>query len=283
MKFSITFALGLLLSAAASAAAFAPSSSSSSRRDVRSSVSPSSSSSALSAATGLGSGPNKGAPAPLGNDNKDKNKGIFFDWFGSAVEKSPFGNDKSEVVVIETDFKLAWVFAFSAIFIWMAYPDRSVCDPSSVHFCLPSFVPGLCAFAHMWFAAFLADRSSRCRVVFDDGAERFSIRDLYKEGSWSYADKFESARERPKNYVVGGSSGWEYDSFVNYDFFPSVDLPVLVYFKEDKTPRRKWTVGPGKYDARDNGMVHFFPAFCDSYQLKREFEKRGLDERKPKE
>ena len=28
-----------------------------------------------------------------------------------------------------------------------------------------------------------------------------------------------------------------YDSFVNWDFFPSVQLPILVYFKETQTPK----------------------------------------------
>ena len=28
-----------------------------------------------------------------------------------------------------------------------------------------------------------------------------------------------------------------YDSFVNYDFWPSIHVPVLVYFKEDQTPK----------------------------------------------
>jgi len=28
-----------------------------------------------------------------------------------------------------------------------------------------------------------------------------------------------------------------YDSFVNWDFFPSIQLPILVYFKETQTPK----------------------------------------------
>ena len=28
-----------------------------------------------------------------------------------------------------------------------------------------------------------------------------------------------------------------YDSFVNWEFFPSVDVPILVYFKETQTPQ----------------------------------------------
>jgi hypothetical protein len=40
-----------------------------------------------------------------------------------------------------------------------------------------------------------------------------------------------------KNYVLGTDNTWKYDSFVNWDFFPSVDLPILVYFKETQTPK----------------------------------------------
>lgn len=28
-----------------------------------------------------------------------------------------------------------------------------------------------------------------------------------------------------------------YDSFVNWDFFPCIQLPILVYFKETQTPK----------------------------------------------
>jgi hypothetical protein len=32
-------------------------------------------------------------------------------------------------------------------------------------------------------------------------------------------------------------SSRRYDSFVNWDFFPSIQLPILVYFKETQTPK----------------------------------------------
>jgi hypothetical protein len=34
---------------------------------------------------------------------------------------------------------------------------------------------------------------------------------------------------------------------VNWEFFPSEQLPILVYFKEIQTPADKWDVGPGKW------------------------------------
>ena len=41
-----------------------------------------------------------------------------------------------------------------------------------------------------------------------------------------------------------------YDSFVNWDFFPSVQLPILVYFKETQTPKvsnsRRFMIGMKK-------------------------------------
>ena len=40
-----------------------------------------------------------------------------------------------------------------------------------------------------------------------------------------------------ENVVVGGANRWGYDTFVNWRFFPSVDFPILVYFKENQTPR----------------------------------------------
>ena len=31
-----------------------------------------------------------------------------------------------------------------------------------------------------------------------------------------------------ENVVVGGANSWSYESFVNYDFFPSESFPILV-------------------------------------------------------
>jgi len=34
------------------------------------------------------------------------------------------------------------------------------------------------------------------------------------------------------NFAVGGVNRWKYESIVNWEFFPSEALPILVYFKE---------------------------------------------------
>ncbi|KAG7352454.1 DUF3119 domain containing protein [Nitzschia inconspicua] len=97
-----------------------------------------------------------------------------------------------------------------------------------------------------------------------------------------------TSKESGENIIVGGENKWTYDSFVNYDFFPKgwIDQPqgpILVYFKEKQTPSDKWMDGPGKSanseQALENGavpgQVHFFPAICDSKQLRDEWAKRG--------
>ena len=62
-----------------------------------------------------------------------------------------------------------------------------------------------------------------------------------------------------ENFAVGGENRWAYSSFVNWEFFPSVDLPILVYFKETQTPQDQWDVGPGQWangaDALAKGAV----------------------------
>lgn len=73
---------------------------------------------------------------------------------------------------------------------------------------------------------------------------------------------------------------WSYDSFVNYDFFPSEQVPILIYFKETQTPQEKWGVGPGALANAPEalsrgavpGQVHFFPAVGNVKQLKAGFE-----------
>lgn len=76
---------------------------------------------------------------------------------------------------------------------------------------------------------------------------------------------------------------WKYDSFVNYEFFPSEALPILVYFKETQTPSDQWNVGPGEMansaealaKGAVKGQVHFFPCIADAEILKKEFVARG--------
>ncbi len=70
---------------------------------------------------------------------------------------------------------------------------------------------------------------------------------------------------------------------MNWQFFPSEQLPILVYFKEIQTPADKWDVGPGKW-ANGNealqkgavkGQVHFFPCIADAQAIKAGFVRGG--------
>ena len=54
-----------------------------------------------------------------------------------------------------------------------------------------------------------------------------------------------------ENIVVGVANRWAYSTFVNWDFYPSLEFPILVYFKETQTP---------KPDGSEPGQIHFFPA-----------------------
>lgn len=118
----------------------------------------------------------------------------------------------------------------------------------------------------------------RIRFVFDDEAFEVKTKDFDEILSPDSA-----LVKTGDNFAVGGDNRWAYSSFVNWEFFPSVDLPLLVYFKETQTPKEKWEVGPGKIanspealaKGAANGQVHFFPCIADAQQIKAEFEKRG--------
>ena len=69
---------------------------------------------------------------------------------------------------------------------------------------------------------------------------------------------------------------WKYDTWVHYDFFPSKDFPILVYFKETQTPEEKWGEGPGGLDKVGGGQVHFFPAICNVEELDKMFKEKNL-------
>lgn len=122
-------------------------------------------------------------------------------------------------------------------------------------------------------------QTSRIRFLLD--SEAFELRT-------SGTDEEGNLQKTGENIVVAGENRWTYDSFVNYAFFPEgwIDQPqgpILVYFKETQTPSDKWSEGPGKNANSEEaiakgavpGQVHFFPALCNTKQLRAEFERRG--------
>lgn len=118
------------------------------------------------------------------------------------------------------------------------------------------------------FGLFLAFQTTTLRFTLDDA--NFSL----------VRSNLESTGE---NVVVGGENSWSYDSFVNYDLFPSRSFPILVYFKETQTPEEFWNVGPGEQANSEEalakgavpGQVHFFPAIANTEDLIKGFEKHG--------
>lgn len=112
------------------------------------------------------------------------------------------------------------------------------------------------------FAGFLAFQTTNLRFVFNDSTKTF---DLVQSGG----------DDTGENFVVGGANSWKYDTFVNWDFFPSPAFPILVYFKETQTSDEKWDVGAGKLDESSTGQIHFFPAIANCAELAAGFERNG--------
>lgn len=108
------------------------------------------------------------------------------------------------------------------------------------------------------FSLFLAFQTTTLRFAFDE--DSFSL--VSANG----------ARLEQENVVVGGENKWKYSSFSNYDFLPSKDFPVLVYFREDQTPAENREEVPLVVDTLE-GQVHFFPAISNSKQLEDGFVK----------
>lgn len=102
-----------------------------------------------------------------------------------------------------------------------------------------------------------AVQATRLRFVFDK--DSFELKTVDSVGS----DELNDAGD---NIVVGGANRWTYSSFVNWDFYPSPDVPILVYFKETQTPQD---------DESSDGQIHFFPAVANCKQIKEQFELRG--------
>eukprot|EP00316_Scyphosphaera_apsteinii_P022716 CAMPEP_0119310576 /NCGR_PEP_ID=MMETSP1333-20130426/19654_1 /TAXON_ID=418940 /ORGANISM="Scyphosphaera apsteinii, Strain RCC1455" /LENGTH=167 /DNA_ID=CAMNT_0007314791 /DNA_START=261 /DNA_END=764 /DNA_ORIENTATION=- len=136
------------------------------------------------------------------------------------------------------------------------------------------YVPWLFGGFFVALGILLLVQTLRIRFVFDDDSLEVQSIDLLAGGS---------LERTGENFAVGGDNRWAYSTFVNWEFFPSYDLPILVYFKEVQTPEDKWQVGPGKWANGEAalakgavaGQVHFFPCIANAEQLKKEFEARG--------
>eukprot|EP01036_Dinobryon_divergens_P029973 gene29974-39150_t len=109
------------------------------------------------------------------------------------------------------------------------------------------------------FGGFLAFQTTTLRFQFS--STHFS---LVKADSGKLGD----------NIVVGGENSWRYDTFVNWDFLPNEDFPILVYFKETQTSKEKWVEAPIVVD-NIPGQAHFFPAIANVQELKDNFIRYG--------
>jgi len=128
---------------------------------------------------------------------------------------------------------------------------------------------------HLWFGSFIGYQTMKTRAVFNkDSFELMTVTNK----QLGIAPDTGLMPKKYKNYVLGTTNKWRYDSFVNWDFFPSIDIPILVYFKETQTPKelqKKGSLGMRQMDRRENGQMHWFPAYANVRQLREQFEAHG--------
>lgn len=129
---------------------------------------------------------------------------------------------------------------------------------------------------HMLFASLLWVQTQRVRLVFEkDSFEFYNIKgpglDL-ENGAW--------LERKPDNYVSGTVNRWKYDTVTNWNFFPSIEYPVIIYFKETETPKEQWRKWFAAFDSKGKGQPHFFPGLANARQFKKQMELRGAA-RKP--
>ena len=88
----------------------------------------------------------------------------------------------------------------------------------------------------MLFATLLWVQTRRVRCVFEkDSFEFYNIK-----GPKLDLNNGAKLVQKPDNYVSGTINRWKYDTITNYGFFPSLDVPVICYFKETETPEVSW-------------------------------------------
>mmetsp|Transcript_19115 Transcript_19115/g.43516 ORF Transcript_19115/g.43516 Transcript_19115/m.43516 type:complete len:233 (-) Transcript_19115:122-820(-) len=173
---------------------------------------------------------------------------------GGARNLSSVLLSASPLEVIEPSYNLAiGSLALGAVFGVPGSPLKSK---------VSAFLGGIPLLA---FGLFLAFQTTTLRFTFDENNFSLVKSDMSSMG---------------ENVVVGGENVWSYSSFVNYDFFPSRQFPILVYFKETQTPEDMWNVGPGEQanspeaisKGAKPGQVHFFPAIGNVEQIANAFE-----------
>lgn len=167
-------------------------------------------------------------------------------------------------VMIEPNYFLSWSVALLCPLIIWYHPSYAL-DNS------PSIIGVSGGLFHLLFAALLWVQTRRVRLVMHkDGFEFYNIKgpglDL-ENGAW--------LEKKPDNYVSGTPNRWKYESIINYGFFPSIEFPVICYFKETETEEWKWNRWFAAFDSYGRGQPHFFPGFVDVYKFKEEMEARG--------
>lgn len=167
--------------------------------------------------------------------------------------------------VVDRDYTVALTLLCVGMGLTMFHPSDSL------------FIDYLGAAFHLWFGSFIGMQTMRTRAVFNK--DTFELKTVTNKVLGLQRDKGLKAKEY-ENYVLGTNNEWRYDSFVNWDFFPSIHLPILVYFKETETPTNmqlKGSIGGHQMDRRDNGQMHWFPAFANVKQLREQFEAHGCN------
>ena len=87
---------------------------------------------------------------------------------------------------------------------------------------------------HVVLAALFWVQTLRVRCVFEeDGFEFYNLKGDMKLSN----DKAKLTR-KPKNFVTSTENKWSYDKVTGYQFYPSLEYPLICYFKETETPER---------------------------------------------
>jgi len=184
----------------------------------------------------------------------------FWHAFDANVPKTP---EARIDYVVDRDYTVALTLLLVGIWLTMFHPSDSL------------FIDYLGGAFHLWFGSFIGMQTMRTRVVFNK--DTFELKTVTNKVLGLQRDKGLKPKEYT-NYVLGTNNEWRYDSFVNWDFFPSIQLPILIYFKETQTPEHmqiKGSIGPHQMDRRDNGQMHWFPAFANVRQIREQFEAHG--------
>lgn len=193
--------------------------------------------------------------AGLGNDLKGKR--VPSTMFSQPTKKAVASKTKKGYTQLEPSYSLAYACSLIAPFIYYLNTVDGVTSDSGLYG----------AVFHLALAGWVGAQASRVRAVFEkDAIEFYNLKGTGTKFTARPADD-PNLERKPDNWLVKTANRWKYKTITGYQFYPSLDVPVLTILWETETAEGKSAYGE---------QPHFFPVLFNARLFKEEMDKKGV-------